>query len=267
MGHSYDRLDMKSPPQTLRMRSQRGRLLTAAARQGLALCLALAVSGCRCEDQSVPTVEPERLHKLKGPAMRFASKLAKIQSELASPANLVEEPCPDEEELKLQLDGGYGRMLLVDYEYLRRFAQPELDPYAGENRRWKRLTAPMVLAIEPPQPMQNIKDVTNTLYQMQKVQKGYQHLAVVRTTRRELPRVDAGGFHAGRLEGWLVVFELESGRRLCQAGLWAQSSSEVAGLEGQSRDLAVWRDFERQIDKTLNEAARRLSRRLLLRSE
>jgi hypothetical protein len=242
---------------------QAGSRSAAAWRLLSALAVAHAAAGCRCDEQPAITAESQQLLRLKTEATWFAMQLVQIRTAVPRPAGLQEQPCSDEQ-LKTELDGGYGRMLLADYAYLERYERPELDPYAGPHGPWKVLTAAALRAIDPPQPIVTVKQATNTLYGMQQLQKSYRHLAVLRTTRRELPRIEGTRFHPGVLEGWLVVVELGRALPLCHAQVHAESSQQVAGLEGQDRDRAVWRDFERRLEQQLNDAAKRMTRRLLL---
>jgi hypothetical protein len=203
------------------------------------------------------------LLRLKTEASWFAMQLVQIRTAMPPPAGLQEQPCNDEQ-LETELDAGYGRMLLADYAYLERYERPELDPYAGPRAPWKVLTAAALRAIDPPQPIVTVKQATDTLYRMQQLQKDYQHLAVLRTTRREPPRIDGARFHPGTLEGWLVIVDFGRALPLCQAQVSAASSHEVAGVQGQDRDRAVWTDFERRVKQELNQAAKRMTGRLLL---
>ena len=118
--------------------------------------------------------------------------------------------------------------------------------------------------IDPPQPMTDVKQVIDTLYRMKKLQERYRHLAVVRGTKRELPRAEGQKFHAGFFKGWLVVVDLDSAAPLCQARVFIESSLEVAGKTGQSREQAVWKDYRGHLHKGLNDAAHRITERLTL---
>lgn len=231
-----------------------------------AVVLAHAAAGCRCEEQPTVTAESPQLLRFKSEATWFAMQFVQIRTAVPSPAGLQEQPCNDEQ-LKTELDAGYGRMLLADHAYLERYERPELDPYAGPREPWKVLTAAELRAIDPPQPIVTVKDITATLFRMQQLQRNYGHLAVLRTTRRELPRIEGERFHPGVLDGWLVIVEFERALPICHAQVHAASSHQVAGLRGQDRDRAVWRDFERRLLQQLNDAARRMTRRLLLVTE
>jgi hypothetical protein len=204
------------------------------------LLLALALVGC--DEELVP--EPDRAERA-APYVAFVKHLGTMRSEAAKVSR--EQACG--EGALARLDGGDGRLLLLD-----------ADANAGEPWRW--LTSPPLAALPPPRSLDTSQKVTGALYGMQRLRQDYQYLAVVHAPRRTLPRLDQGKFHPGEWSGWLVLFELESGRALCQTELRARSSDEIAGQVGQAPERAVLRDFVLAVRREIERATTRLSRQL-----
>ncbi len=232
----------------------------------LALVLVVVLVGTGCEERTSSVVDSDLAQRHRRDVQEFTERLRKLRAAVPAPEKLQEEPCPDED-LEHELDGGYGRMLLVDYEFLDRYGRDAAGVYAGERSRWSFLSARLLRDLDRVSQLPETKRDIDALVRIQKLDREYDHVAVLRTKRREAPRIEGDKFHGGVFEGWLVVFEWDTRRRLCQAEIMAESSPEVAGLSRQARDEVLWRDFRRRIDVGMDDAVRRLSRRLLLKDD
>ena len=232
----------------------------------LMLATAVAGAGGGCDEKPAGAVDPVVADRQQQQVAAFTERLRKLREAVPAPKKLQEEPCPDED-LEQQFDGGYGAMLLVDYEFLDRYGRDADGVYSGERSRWSFLSGRLLRDIDRASRLSEAKRNVETLIHVQQLEREYEYVAVLRTQRREAPRLEGAKFHGGEFEAWLVVFEWDTLRRLCQAEIIAQSSTEVAGISGQARDQVLWRDFRRRIDLGMDDAVRRLTRRLLLKED
>lgn len=189
----------------------------------------------------------------------FNDRMSKLRGGVESVPR-EERPC-SESAIERRLRGRESKLLLVDQAYLGRFADPGLDPYGGEAARWKFLTGPALRAIPLFQQPPADPALTDAVFKTVKLDETYVYAAVLRGDRREPPRLEGERFHAGILEGWLVLAELKGGPALCATRVSARSSEEVAGRGGQTPNDVLWRDFVRQVRNELDQAAQRLSSR------
>ena len=237
---------------------------TAALAVSLAIVgLSQAAAGCRCEEQPARSNNPQDRRRVQEQLQAFTERVRRVRDAVPAGEAAQETPCPDEE-LQAALDGGYGRMLLVDYDQLERYQRPELDPYAEERKPWELLTAPEFRTIDPPQSGDDLRKLTDTLYRIRNLQEKWRYWAVVRSSLKTLPREESGKFHAGAYEGVLVVVDTKTAQALCQASVSARSSEEVAGYESTARSAVLFKDFRRHLERSLNSAAERITRRLEL---
>jgi hypothetical protein len=223
-------------------------------------------SATGCDEKPAGGVDSDLAERHRRNAEKFIERLHQLRAAVPPPEQLQEEPCPDAD-LEHQLDGGYGRMLLVDYEFLQRFGQDPNGVYSGDRSRWSFMSGRLPRDLDRVSRLSGTKRNVEILVGAQKLEREYDHVAVLRTVRREAPRMEGDKFHGGVFDGWLVVFEWDTRRRLCQAEIMAQSSPEVAGRSSQGRDEVLWRDYRRHIDAAMDDAARRLSTRLLLHDD
>jgi len=242
----------------------------ARVRRSIGVCFTLAaisvLVGAGCDETPASGVGPELAARHRRDVQTFQERLRKLRAAVPAPEKLQEQPCPDAE-LEHELDGGYGPMLLIDYEFLERYGRDGGGVYSGARGRWSFLTASLLRDLDRVSQQSEAQRDVNALVRIQKLEREYDHVAVLRTERREAPRLEGAKFHGGVFEAWLVVFEWDTLRRLCQAEIIAQSSPEVAGLASQRQDEVLWRDYRRRIARGMDDAARRLSRRLLLKDD
>jgi hypothetical protein len=165
-------------------------------------------------------------------------------------ADLEEQPCP-EPRLRQAAKGAPASLLLADAEFVRELA---FEP------RWKMLTTPLLASLPKPSRITTVKQATDALFSVRKLESEHAYVAIVHTTERESPRLDGERYHGGRIAGWLTVFELKSGDSLCRARLDAQSSDEVAGLQGQDRAEVLRNDFSARVRQNVEDAVARISR-------
>ena len=226
----------------------------------------LVIAGCRCTEPPAGGEDPAAREPVATQVAAFAAQMVELGALVPDPAELQEAPCPDEE-LGAELDGGFGRMLLVDHDYLERFARPELEPYAGEREPWQVLTAKPLREIRAPRATDDVRRLTDLLFRIQRLEQRYRYYAVVLASQQRLPREEGARFHPGAYAGWLVVVDRQARQRLCQAEVAAESSAEVAGYASVARNAVLWQDFRRHLDRTLHSAASRITRRLELATE
>ena len=230
------------------------------------LAVASVLLSTACDEKPAGAVDPKLAQRHRRDVQKFVERLRQLGAAVPPPGQLEEQPCPDEQ-LEHQLDGGYGRMLLIDHDFLERYGQDANGVYSGERKRWSFLSARLLREIDRVSQLSEPKRDIEALVRIQKLEREYDHVAVLQTQRREAPRMEGDKFHGGVFEAWLVVFEWRTRRRLCQAEIFAESSPEVAGLTSQARDEVLWRDYRRRIDVGMDDAVRRLSRRLLLKDD
>lgn len=207
----------------------------------------LVLAACQCETEAPDPAQAAR----RAPYEKRVKRLTAM-GESASRA-LEEKPCASD--VVGRLDGGDALVLVADQRFLAGLAASGVD--AGH---WAWVTSPALAKLPALGTLSDARSVTNALYAMKQLDAEYQFLAVLAATRREPPRMEAQRFHGGQLEGWLVLFDLQSDERLCQTRLSATSSQEVAGTQGQSQSAALWTDFALQVRGELERAAERLGR-------
>jgi hypothetical protein len=233
------------------------------SRLGLLLLVVALAFGCSSK-------EPKReasgaTGRTKSEIDAFSKRMRTLRERTPEPRDdLGDEPCPDEQ-LERATRGAPAPLLVADYDYLERFARPETNPHAGLGAAFRLLTTPALRAIVPAAQIANQSMGTDVLFNIKKLDEAYDYVAVIRTSERLLPRREGGKFHAGRLAGHLVVFELASGKALCRARVDAESSSEVAGIQGSDPERVLKNDFYAKIRDAIGGAVRRVSR--ILREE
>ncbi len=227
-----------------------------STRSILAVAL-LAASGCHSTaDNHKPDPELAHLQKQVG---EFEHQLAAIRRAVPAAANVEDRACPDDA-LAEKLHGATGKLLLAEYEYLGRYAGGSAD----DRGRWKVLTTPALRQVPLVVKLSTTAQATDALFRIRKLQQSHPWIAVLRTSHRELPHMDGKRYHPGALSGGLFIFDLASGKPLCQAGVDVHSSGEVAGVQGQPPASALWNDFVLQLQQELDRSLSRVTKQLEL---
>ncbi|MBX3129780.1 MAG: hypothetical protein KF718_23895 [Polyangiaceae bacterium] len=227
------------------------------------LCVAVVLAAAGCEQKGDALTE--RTGARAG-SDRSASELAKYAARLAAlhaatPADADERVCPDEE-LAARFDGGVGRLAIAEHAFLARFAGDATDPYAGDGARYKTLTTASLRVIRPPASITSSAQATDALWNAQKLEREYSHIAVLRSRERAGPNMKGDELVSGKLSGVLVVFEIGKSTPLCVARVEAASSDGVAGVEGKAREDAIWNDFVGNVRSSLAAGVKRITKRL-----
>lgn len=215
---------------------------------------ALGATGC-----DEPKEEPAQLAALQGRVEAFAKEMDAMHRGLSDVSALKEQKC-DEAAINRRLGSKDGLMLSVEYEEVVRLATGGIRSEGRD--RWKFLTTPAARKLSTR--VADVKSATDTLYTLRQLRKQYPFVGVVRLTKRDLPRLDGDRFHAGVLEGWVVVVDFESNERLCQARFVTQSSELVSGVDRSKIEKALWQDFARRARSALDGAVDRITRRARL---
>jgi hypothetical protein len=206
------------------------------------------------ESQDGVAEERAALDKLRAGVREFTDKLERLRKTTAASirADLEEQACP-EARITQAAKGAPGSLLVADAEFVREL---NFDP------RWKMLTTPALASLPKPSRLTTVKQATDTLFTIRKLEREHAYVAIVHTTERESPRLEGDRYHGGRVVGWLMVFELDGAKLLCRARLEAQSSDEIAGLAGQNRAEVLRNDFSSRVREELEDAVARISRTL-----
>jgi len=190
----------------------------------------------------------------------FAKRMRTLRERTPEPRDdLGDEPCPDEQ-LERATRGAPAPLLVADYDYLERFVRPEIDPHAGRGAAFRLLTTPALRAVVPAPRITDESMGNDVLFRIKKLDEEYDYVAVLRTSERLLPRREGGKFHGGRLAGHLVISDLATGKPLCRARVDAESSSEVAGIQGSDPERVLKNDFYAKVRDAIGAAVRRVSR-------
>jgi hypothetical protein len=120
-----------------------------------------------------------------------------------------------------------------------------------------------LLTRRPTSQVSDEKSATDAAFDALNLLKEYDYVAALQF-ELTTPKADGKGFHGGKLEGTLGLFELKSGKAICAAPVFAQSHEEIAGKPGQSPQQAAEKDFELELRRGLQEALRGLTRELNL---
>jgi len=190
----------------------------------------------------------------------FAKRMNALREQTPAPRDdLGDESCPDEQ-LERATHGAPAPLLVADYDYLERYVRPSIDPHAGLGAAFRLLTTPALRAIPPSARIANESTANDVLFAIKKLDEAYDYVAVLRTRERRLPRREGGKFHGGTLAGHLMVFDLATGKPLCRTRVDAQSSPEVAGIQGSDPERVLRNDFYAKVRDAIGEAVRRVSR-------
>ena len=229
---------------------------------------ALLAAGCRDEagaDAPSPAARTSAERSSPGAKISaaFAARMTRVRAELRGSAALEERPCQPEV-IERRVGRASTEMVVIEEPELARFDAPRGSGQASAHPRWKLLTNERLatLAAAP----SSRDEATSLAYAIRELEREHPFLGVLRITERRLPAPGAGdaGFVAGKIEGWLIVYDLVTAERLCQTTFFARSSEGVAFNEGVSPDEGLWRDLALGLRRALDDAAHRLSRQLTL---
>ncbi len=173
----------------------------------------------------------------------------------------------DDKSLEAKHRGAPGRVLLVDARYLARFETPYASPYQGTESAWRMLTHSKLQSIDPQILASAGSGFADALLAARDLAQFADYWGILDTSERLLPRVDAGGYSAGSVSGWLVVVDPVAPRILCQAAISAASGEEVARTSKMDATTAVRRDFSSRVRRELEDGLRSISRQLVLLSD
>lgn len=171
--------------------------------------------------------------------------------------------CPDAA-IEKNAKGGRPSLGVTELEVLGRFADPAANPWTGERAHYLALTTPGFAAIVPPPAEAETKRWIDALYKAQTFERDHPYLAVLRADKRVPPRLDGDAFSPGSLEGVLLVFEIGHDQPMCVARVSATSSGELVGTSRQAREAVMWKDWVGNIKTALHDAARSMSKVLVL---
>jgi len=220
----------------------------------LPLLAAMALS-TSCDDRS-SQAKTEDSTRHREAFTRFAERVQKIRSDSTHGGD--ETKCPDAA-IEARLGQRRPVLAVATYDALAPFADPSASPFSGDGKRWEKLTSSAVRAIRPPSASAGDTAVVDALFRAQKLEKEYSHLGVLRAEKLQAPQLEGERFSAGRLSGWLAIYDLASGRRECIAAVEAESSGELVGTSRQARDRVMWNDFVGNVREAVHSAAKRVS--------
>ena len=241
------------------LRFRRGVPACAALAGAVAFCATLACEDKKGEPATEPAASDARLDAARKLVGDFESRLSALYAAVTKgDAGASLPPCGADS--FAALDGGDGRLLLAESEFLERYARPSADPYAGARARWRFLTTPALRAMPAPSRQVDESKLTEAAWNVKKLRQTYAYLGVVHVTARKPPRLQGEQYQAGELAARILVAPLKGGDPLCRIDVQAQSSDGVAGIEGQSREDALWNNYVLEIRKAIESAVSGASR-------
>ncbi len=234
--------------------------MARAARPLIVAVLLATASGCSREERS-PSAGRDEHQALLG---RLAAAHAPIERIRAHAAGASLEPgvC-DDAKLAATVKATSQRALLADGASLGRFAAA---PERAErpSPRWAFLTSRALAELPDASSADTVERATDAVFRMQQLRESFGFVAVVRTTRRDGPRLDGERFHAGEIQGALLVYDLAASELRCATAFDARSSELVGGREAKGLEDAMWRDFGGETRRALDRAIAGMTRELVL---
>lgn len=223
---------------------------------GCVLCVALL-------PKSSPAELKQRVDDRKTAIAKGVSRFQAIQK--GFPTSFAEKVCPDERIPKTSLE---ARHYSVDYDFLEIFSNADLDVEHGVLKDYDYLTSGALRGLDPPGKISNYETyaAVEAANRFAEAEAG-KVVIVIKAERRVLPKSgDGGTFASGVFDGWAVVTDYDTGAPLCMARVTAESSDEVShrrrSLFGKSADNVLRDDFEKRIEKALDDGLGRISKKL-----
>ena len=248
----------------MRRGSVQTRLLRSIGFLLLAELTVVTTQGCHCDDADpAESIAAPVSSSARREGSATLDRWSKLSGLLPTLEEMTEIPC-DDKRLDTEHAGAPGRVMLVDFDYLSSFRAPYRSPYDGSGHFWQQLTHRRLRQIPPSALARGGPGFTDALLEARAVQTDADYWGVLRTSIREIPRVEGSKFHAGIVEGWLVVLEPSERKTLCQVSVSVSSSLEVSGTEGTPVDTVIQRDFSIQLRRGLDASLHRISRQLSL---
>ncbi|HWS86492.1 MAG TPA: hypothetical protein VN282_05995 [Pyrinomonadaceae bacterium] len=192
---------------------------------------------------------------------KVTSQLAGVTKSFPEASALSEAPCTDGG-LEQAAAEGKAQVVFAEYDQLARFAGA-----SAAQKDWEWATAEAVRELKPraqvTEPLHSYR-VTSAIKEVYDPSKRH-YLVVFRATRKQLPVKQIGGFSSGYYDGWAVLYDLDSGRRLCGQRLQAESSDSVRRRRGSDADAALLNDFQDRFKEAAEAAVKRMNPKLDLR--
>jgi len=162
----------------------------------------------------------------------------------------------------------------VDYDYLEQFSNPAADPDGDALRGWRFMTEETMLDYRPIDKLKLSLSARETASRMYDERTYKRFVLVFRAAKRRLPSLSekADAFVPGFFDGWAVVFDYQTGQRLCQTPLQFESGDSVSyksksrffssPADKENMAKAVQEDFKKQFKESAKKALARVSGRL-----
>lgn len=224
---------------------------------GLAtLCIGLSVTNALLDKNA-------KKSKIDRTAIATVSQeLGAVHDALSDTDDLVERACPTDMPPN---DPMYG-VHVAEWDGLARFATPK-PPRRGFRLRseepWN-FSDDTIFGFHRPEEGVSDQDLEFSTNDAEILKKG-RYVLVVRATEKTPPTFPAPGeFVSGSFDGWAVLFDLASGKRLCQARVEAENSPNITHrkkgiITGSTAEEAVMEDLRKNIRSAANDALRRIA--------
>jgi hypothetical protein len=242
---------------------------------GLASCGVLIMIASKPDPEARKRIEEQNRQDM---AMVIERLLA-LRANCPEPATLKEAACSDDEIVKMTENAGgrenyYKQVLYVDYDFLEQFTNPAADPDGDALRNWQFLNSKNLRDFRPMDKLKlslTASETSNLMYE-QRTEKRF--VVVLRASRRQFPTVSekADAFVPGFFDGWVVLFDYQSGQRLCQTPLQFESGESVKYKRGsrfftsaadrENMAKAIQEDFKIQFKESAKKALARVSGKL-----
>ncbi len=220
---------------------------TVLSLRSLRLSFVVAASALGCDRPSAESNADRDLVKLTKPVQALETNFGKMARALGS---AEPGPCSDVA-IREAVERNQNRTVpFIDVKSLALSAAGKpLDP-----------ALPLASFVSEPlvkrRPSSDVKDeqtATDAAFDTLKLLKEHDFLAAFRYQLKR-PKADGGGFHGGRLEGRLALFELRTGKLMCATDVFAVSNQEIEGKADQSPQQAADKDFELESRSALQQA-------------
>jgi hypothetical protein len=251
---------------------------------GCASMLLVGLASCGLLIMLAPKPDPDARKKIeeqnRGDMLMVIQRLSTLRANYPELATLKEAACSDDEIGKLTQRTGDGKepydrqARYLDYDFLEQFSNPAADPEGAALRGWQFMTEETMLDYRPIDKLKISLSAHETASRMTEERTSKRFVIVFRAAKRQLPSLslEADFYNSGFFDGWAVVFDYQTGRRLCQTQLQFESGESVSykrksGFFNSPSDKetmakSVQEDFKKQFKESAKKALARVSGKL-----
>lgn len=217
-------------------------------------CVIVIISGMIKPDD--PAKKEEALVELK----KEYAILAGLKPKIPALSSLKQQSCPDSE-IATKVKTEKKWLPVIPSEYFSVF---EGTPEWKEIKKdWKWLYP--LESFSYLEDLGSLREINDLKWRISQMYKNSPYLGFLVTSEKRLPKLaDEKTFISGSIQGWIVIFDLETKNKVCQVPLEVFNSEDVKfktrGMFSKNSDEAVLDDFKSQYKTQVREALKKISK-------